>query len=78
MEVAHIPGGCTSLCQLVNEGLNKPFKERIRWLWMVELSASTTAAPTRQIVAERIAELLTEMASEATIVKNACADENGL
>ena len=27
VEVIHIPGGCTSLCQPVDVGLNKPFKE---------------------------------------------------
>ena len=29
VEVQHIPGGCTSLCQPVNVGFNKPFKDRI-------------------------------------------------
>ena len=26
VEVEHIPGGCTSLCQPVDIGINKPFK----------------------------------------------------
>ena len=30
VEVQHIPGGCTSLCQPVDVGFNKPFKDRIR------------------------------------------------
>jgi hypothetical protein len=30
VEVKHIPGGCTSLCQPVNVGFNKPFKDRLR------------------------------------------------
>ena len=30
VEVQHIPGGCTSLCQPVNVGFNKPFKDRLR------------------------------------------------
>jgi hypothetical protein len=30
VEVQHIPGGCTSLCQPVNVGFNKPFKDRIQ------------------------------------------------
>ncbi len=29
VEVKHIPGGCTSLCQPVDVGFNKPFKSRI-------------------------------------------------
>jgi hypothetical protein len=32
-EVQHIPGACTSLCQLINVGFNKPFKDRIRQAW---------------------------------------------
>ena len=38
VEVRHIPGGCTSLCQPVDVGFNKPFKDRMRkqWLsWMI-------------------------------------------
>ena len=33
IKVLHIPGGCTSLCQPVDVGFNKPFKDRIRGLW---------------------------------------------
>jgi hypothetical protein len=29
VEVQHIPGGCTSLCQPVDVGFNKPFKDRM-------------------------------------------------
>jgi hypothetical protein len=29
VEVKHIPGGCTSLCQPVDVGFNKPFKDRM-------------------------------------------------
>ena len=29
VEVQHIPGGCTFLCQPVDVGFNKPFKDRI-------------------------------------------------
>jgi hypothetical protein len=34
VEVQHIPGGCTSLCQPVDVGFNKPFKDRMRKQWM--------------------------------------------
>ncbi len=34
VEVQHIPGGCTSLCQPVDVGFNKPFKDRMRRQWM--------------------------------------------
>ena len=30
VEVEHIPGGCTYLCQPVDIGVNKPFKSRVR------------------------------------------------
>ena len=33
VEVNYIPGGCTSLCQPVDVGVNKPFKSRMRRLW---------------------------------------------
>ena len=29
VQVEHIPGGCTYLCQPVDIGINKPFKSRI-------------------------------------------------
>ena len=30
IEVKHIPGGCRSLCQHVDVGFNKPFKDRMQ------------------------------------------------
>lgn len=33
VEVVHIPGGCTGLCQPVDVGINKPFKTRVRVSW---------------------------------------------
>jgi hypothetical protein len=33
IEVIHIPGGCTGLCQPLNVGVNKPFKHRLHDLW---------------------------------------------
>jgi DDE superfamily endonuclease len=52
IEVENIPGGCTSLCQPVDIGINKPFKNRIRdqWeQWMIDegLANNTTSPPTR-------------------------------
>ena len=34
VEVKHIPGGCTSLCQPVDVGFNKLFKDRMRRQWV--------------------------------------------
>ena len=33
VEVKHIPGGCTSLCQPVDIGINKPFKAFLCEAW---------------------------------------------
>ena len=33
VQVEHIPGGCTSLCQPVDIGINKPFKVFLRKAW---------------------------------------------
>jgi len=33
VEVIHIPGGCTGLCQPLDVGVNKPFKARVRRQW---------------------------------------------
>ena len=57
VEVEHIPGGCTLLCQPVGIGVNRPFKTRLQDLWeswMVEdgLLTGTTKPPTRADIAE--------------------------
>ena len=56
VEVEHIPGGCTGLCQPVDMGVNKPFKNRIREQlesWMVQegIVHGTTSPPTREDIA---------------------------
>jgi hypothetical protein len=33
VEVHHIPGGCTGICQPVNVGIGKPFKNRVTHCW---------------------------------------------
>jgi hypothetical protein len=76
VEVIHIPGGCTGLCQPVDVGFNKPFKDRLRrlWIeWMIDegLATGNTISPTRKVVAEWIDAVMEEMKNENTIVKNA-------
>ena len=56
VEVEHIPGGCTSLCQPVDIGINKPFKAFLRkaWeKWMIDegIRSGTTSPPTRELIA---------------------------
>jgi hypothetical protein len=58
VEVQHIPGGCTGVCQPVDVGIGKPFKNRVTrcWEdWMVEeggLDEEKTKTPSREEVAE--------------------------
>ena len=33
VEVIHIPGGCTGLCQPLDVGVNRSFKARVRRMW---------------------------------------------
>ena len=52
VEVKHIPGGCTSLCQPVDVGFNKPFEDRLQRLWASWMISEgivhgTTSPPTR-------------------------------
>ena len=76
VEVMHIPGGCTSLCQPVDVGFNKPFKDRIRRQWVSWMIAEgvihgTTSSPTRRDVVGWVDRAVAEMRSEGTICRNA-------
>ena len=62
VEVEHIPGGCTYVCQPVDVGVNKPLKARLRNLWeawMISdgLLTGTTKPPTRADIAEWCSEV---------------------
>ena len=57
VEVEHIPGGCTSLCQPVDIGINKRFKAFLHkaWeKWMIDkgIRCGTTSPPTRVLIAK--------------------------
>ena len=57
VEVEHIPGGCTSLCQLADIGINKPFKAFLckAWeKWMIDegIQSGTTSPPARELIAK--------------------------
>ena len=57
VEVKHIPGGCTSLCQAVDMGINNPFKAFLCKAWeksMINegIRSGTTSAPTRELIAK--------------------------
>ena len=72
VEVTHIPGGCTSLCQPVDVGFNKPFKTNVRrdwesWMLFDGIVHGTTSAPTREEVAGWIAQSFRRMQGSATV-----------
>jgi len=76
VEVQHIPGGCTSLCQPVDVGFNKPFKDRMRWQWMnwminEGVIHDTTSLPVRLDVAKWVHNAMLEMKGECQIIRNA-------
>jgi hypothetical protein len=82
VEVQHIPGGCTSLCQPVDVGFNKPFKDRVRRVWHNWMTAKavvhgTTRSPTRLDVATWVAHTMEEMKGEGGIIRNACWRKTG-
>jgi transposase-like protein len=69
-EVQHIPGGCTSLCQPVDVGVNKPFKNKLkeRWeSWMIAegILTNTTSPPSRKQVAEWVKEAINDVAASS-------------
>jgi hypothetical protein len=76
VEVKHIPGGCTSLCQPIDVGFNKPFKNRIRRLWtewMISegIANGTTSTLTRLNVATWVDQAMADMSAKRGIVRNA-------
>jgi hypothetical protein len=76
VEVKHIPGGCTSLCQPIDVGFNKPFKDRLWRLWTSWMISKgivhgTTSPPTRLDVATLVDRAMADMKAEHGIVKNA-------
>jgi hypothetical protein len=76
VEVQHIPGGCTSLCQPVDVGFNKPFKSRLQrqWInWMINEGVvhGTTSPPSRLDMAKWVHAAMLEMKGEGGIMQNA-------
>jgi hypothetical protein len=76
VEVQHIPGRCTSLCQPVHVGFNKPFKNRMQrqwhnWMFAEGVVHGTTSPPTRLDVAKWVNAAMLEMKGEGQINRNA-------
>ena len=75
IEVIHIPGGCTGLCQPLDVGINKPFKCRVRQRWEEWMISGiertgTVESPSRAEVSAWVAEVSLEMRS-LPMLKNA-------
>ena len=76
MEVKHIPGGCTSLCQPIDISFNKPFKDRLWKLWISWMISEgvfhdTMSTPTRLNIATWVDEAMKQMKRERAMVRNA-------
>jgi hypothetical protein len=76
VEVQHIPGGCTSLCQPVDVSFNKPFKDWMRqqWLnWMIAkgIVHGKASPPTRLDMAKWVDATMLEMEGEGKNIRNA-------
>jgi hypothetical protein len=76
VEVKHILGGCTSLCQPVDIDFNRPFKDRLRKLWITWMISEgvihgTTSTPTRLMVATWIDQAMKDMMTQRAMVRNA-------
>ncbi len=76
VEVQHIPGGCTSLCQPVDVAFNKPFKDWMQWQWLNWMINNgiihgTTSPPTRLDVAKWVNAAMLEMKGEGQNIRNA-------
>jgi hypothetical protein len=77
VEIIHIPGGCTSLAQPLDVGVNKPFKDRLRAKWqrfvtfMQEEKDDVNYIPKvpRKMMARWIVKATTKISE--TIVRNA-------
>lgn len=77
VDVFHIPGGCTGLCQPVDVGFNKPLKTRMReqwndWMaskWDGMTTTSATPKPTRYIVSEWVVNAFYDFPED--LIKNA-------
>ena len=57
VEVEHIPGGCTLLCQPLDVGINRSMELNIHedwegWMMDLGISVSMTKPPTRKLIVE--------------------------
>ena len=75
IEVVHIPGECTGLCQPLDVGINKPVKCRVRSRWEEWMiygieKHGTVVLPSRKEVLAWVAKVSLEMRG-LPMIKNA-------
>ncbi len=75
VEVKHIPGGCTHLCQPADVGFNKPFKNQMQKQWLNLIIAKdiihgTTSPPSRVDMVKWVDAAMMEMKGEGEIIQN--------
>jgi hypothetical protein len=74
IEVMHIPGGCTYVCQPVDVDINRPLKQKLSLLWEEwfenEGHRNSEASPPRSLIADWIFKAYDSIDEE--IVKKAC------
>jgi DDE superfamily endonuclease len=65
VEVKHIPGGCTGLCQPIDVGIGRPLKSRVRHMWEDWMASqdlgARTNAPSRATVASWVVTALQDL-----------------
>jgi hypothetical protein len=76
VEVKHIPGKCTSLCQPVDVGFDKSFKSCIQMIWiklMIDegIKEGTTSLPMRRNIIVWLDKAMAQMKEERKTIKNA-------
>ena len=74
VEVDFVPGGCTGLCQPVDVGINKPFKNSVRnywedWMLSEGIQQAITRPPSRAMIAHWSVSALKGLPKQ--LVKNA-------
>ena len=69
MEVEHIHGGGTSLCQPVDVGINRSLKANICKDWMLDLgiSVSMTKSLSRKLIVEWVMKAFNNVSAEVVI-----------
>jgi hypothetical protein len=70
IDVIHIPGGCTYLCQPLDVGVNRPLKRHLNqsWeAWMEREGITTLAKPSRKLIGEWIVDAYKSLEKQTVV-----------